>query len=430
MAMEEEISLRELIEILIRGKWLIAAITLIAVVVSGILSFFVISPTYEAGVTLMASPLSPNNQSKDSDYETLLNYLSQFPQMTLETYRVQVMNPHILSQVIKELNLDPARYSVNSLKDAVDVEAVKDTNLIRITVKDTDPEMAAKIANTLASKFVEFVSETLKAQMGKAAEYLESQMTEEQKNLDRVTEEIKNFMAKPQSVDELEADIEAKLALLTEFKTDLARLEVQEKAIRSALESVKKRLSAEPRLVELKKSIIEDPVMMGIASGKTQSSLDITGLTLKSQEINQTYDILSQKAAELEAELAGIVSQKAAMESSIKKTQGELESLQALFAEKKTEYNRLQEQYNVALETYNTFLKKYQEARITTSSRIGDFNIMVVSPAIVPEKPVAPRKLLNMALATVLGLMVGVFAVFFADYWKRSGIEVKIGENE
>ena len=291
--MEEEISLRELIEILIRGRWMIAGITLVAVIVSAIFSFFVIPPTYEAGVTLMASPLSAKNQPQGSDYETLLNYLSQFPQMTLETYRVQVTNPHILSQVIKELNLDPARYSVNSLKDAVDVEAVKDTNLIRITVKDTDPEIAAKIANTLASKFVEFVSATLKAQMGKAAEYLESQMIEEQKNLDRVTEEIKNFMAKPQSVDELEADIVAKLALLTEFKTELARLEVQEKAIRSSLESLKKRLSAEPRLVELKKSIIEDPAMMGIASGKIQSSVDITGLTLKSQEINQTYDILS-----------------------------------------------------------------------------------------------------------------------------------------
>ncbi|MCF6095687.1 Wzz/FepE/Etk N-terminal domain-containing protein [Thermovorax subterraneus] len=418
--MEEEISLRELIEILIRGKWLIAIITMITVAVSGILSFFVISPTYEAAAILMASPLSPKSQPQGSDYETLLNYLSQFPQMTLETYRAQVTNPHILNSVIKELNLDTTKYSVNSLKEAVSVEAVKDTNLIRITVKDKDPQMAANIANTLSSKFVEFVSETLKAQMGKTAEYLESQMKEEQKNLDQITEEMKNFMAKPQSVDELSADIQAKLALLTEFKTELAKLEVHEKAVRSSLETIEKRLSKEPRLLELKKSIIDDPAMMGIASGKVTNS-DITGLSLKTQEINQTYDMLSQKAAELEAELAGIISQKAAIENSIKKTQSELESLQALYAEKKTEYSRLQEKYNIALETYNTFLKKYQEARITTSGKIGDFNIMVVSPAIVPEKPVAPKKLLNVALATVLGLMVGVFAVFFADYWKRSG---------
>ena len=66
-------------------------------------------------------------------------------------------------------------------------------------------------------------------------------------------------------------------------------------------------------------------------------------------------------------------------------------------------------------------MKKHQEARITTSSKIGDANIMVVSPAIVPDRPVAPRKALNVAIAMVLGLMMGVFIVFFASYWKESG---------
>ncbi|MGB3978485.1 MAG: GNVR domain-containing protein [Tepidanaerobacteraceae bacterium] len=51
---------------------------------------------------------------------------------------------------------------------------------------------------------------------------------------------------------------------------------------------------------------------------------------------------------------------------------------------------------------------------------MGDANIMVVSPAIVPESPVAPRKMLNVAIAMVLGLMLGVFVVFFMDYWKNS----------
>jgi len=420
--MEEEISLRELIEVLIRGKWLIAGITLVAVLVSGILSFFVIPPTYEAKTTLMVSPLLSNNQPLPGDtaYNTLLNFLSQFPQMTLETYRVQVTNPHILNQVIKELNLDPKKYSVSSLGKSIDVEAIKDTNLIRITVKDTDPEMAAKIANTLAPKFVDFLSNTLKEQMGKTAVYLKNQMLEEQKNLDRITEELKNFMAQPQSVNELQQDITAKLQLLTEFKTELVKLDVQEKAVRSSLESTKARLAREPRYLEVKKSIIEDPAMMGIAAGKSGLSSDVTGLTVKSQEINETYDILSQKVAELEAELAGIVSQKTAILNSIKKTQAELESLQAIFAEKQTEYNRLQEQYKVALDTYNIFLKKYQEARITTSSKIGDANIMIVSPALVPEKPVAPKKMLNLVMAAVAGIMLGVFVVFFAYYWKRS----------
>jgi uncharacterized protein involved in exopolysaccharide biosynthesis len=422
--MEEEISLRELIEVLLRGKWIIAAITIIAMLVSGIFSFFIISPTYEARTTLMVSPLVPKNPppTQESAYNTLLSYLSQYPQMTLETYRVQVTNPHILNQVIKDLNLDPEKYDLNSLRDAIDVEAVKDTNLIRITVKDKNPEMAARMANTLAPRFVDFLSNALQEQMGKSAAFLKTQMQEEQKNLQAATEELKKFMAQPQSVNELQQDIEAKLKLITDFKTQLVQLDVDEKATRASLESARARLSKEPKFLDLQKSVIDDPVMAGLAAGKSDGKMsDVAGLTMKSQEINENYTMLNNKVAELEVTLSGIISQKAAISDNIRKTQAELESLQATLAEKQTEYNRLQQQFTVAQDTYNTFLQKYQEARITTSSKIGDANIMVVSPAIVPDRPVAPKKALNVAIAMVLGLMVGVFTVFFLDYWQKSG---------
>lgn len=420
--MEEEISLRELIEIMLRGKRIIIAITVIAMLVSGILSFFVISPTYEARSTLMVSPLVQKNPppGQDSAYDTLLSYLSQYPQMSLETYRVQVTNPHILNQVIKDLDLNKEEYNLNTLREMINVEAIKDTNLIRIAVKDHDPEMAARISNTLAPKYVDFLSKTLQEQMGKSATFLQTQMEEEQKNLDAATEELKNFMAKPQSVNELQKDIDAKLELITEFKTKLIELDVEEKAVRASLESAKTRLAKEPKFLDLQKSIVDDPTMAGLAAGKTGSMSDALGLTMNSQEINSNYIMLNAKVADLEVHLAGIVSQRTALASNIQQTQTELESLQAILAKKQTEYNRLQQQFTIAQDTYNTFLQKYQEARITTSSKIGDANIMVVSPAIVPDRPVAPRKALNVAIAMVLGLMVGVFTVFFMDYWKNS----------
>lgn len=420
--MEEEISLRELIEIILRGKRIIIVITLIAMLVSGILSFFVISPTYEARSTLMVSPLVEKNQppGQDSAYDTLLSYLSRYPQMSLETYRVQVTNPHILNQVIKDLDLNKEEYNQNTLRDMINVEAIKDTNLIRIAVKDHDPEMAARVANTLAPKYVDFLSKTLQEQMGKSATFLQTQMEEEQKNLDAATEELKDFMAKPQSVNELQKDIDAKLELITGFKTKLIELDVEEKAVLASLDSAKSSLAKEPKFLDLQKSIIDDPAMAGLAAGKTGNMSDVVGLTINSQETNSNYIMLNAKVADMEVELAGIVSQRTALASNIQKTQTELESLQAILAKKQTEYNRLQQKYHIAQDTYNTFLQKYQEARITTSSKIGDANIMVVSPAIVPDRPVAPRKALNVAIAMVLGLMVGVFTVFFMDYWKNS----------
>ena len=76
---------------------------------------------------------------------------------------------------------------------------------------------------------------------------------------------------------------------------------------------------------------------------------------------------------------------------------------------------------NFAQSTYEAFLKKYEEIRILKSSDIGDASIIIVSPAVEPIKPIAPNKKLNVAIAGVLGLMLGVFTAFFTEYWKESG---------
>ena len=43
-------------------------------------------------------------------------------------------------------------------------------------------------------------------------------------------------------------------------------------------------------------------------------------------------------------------------------------------------------------------------------------NIQVIDEARVPDKPIKPRPMLNMAIAGVLGLMIGVFITFLLEF--------------
>jgi uncharacterized protein involved in exopolysaccharide biosynthesis len=52
---------------------------------------------------------------------------------------------------------------------------------------------------------------------------------------------------------------------------------------------------------------------------------------------------------------------------------------------------------------------------------LDGLNAVFISPAIEPENPVSPNKKLNLALALVGGLFVGVIAVFVRRYWQISG---------
>lgn len=435
--MEEEISLREIIEVLIRGKWIIALITVIAVLIAGIFSFFIIPPTYEATATLMVSAISPKiqqmvsvitlvNQQMGDDFQELIDSLSQYPQMTLETYRTQVENPLIIKDVIETLNLDPEKYSIASLKESIKVNSIKDTNLIEIKVKNRDPKLASQMANLLAQKFVDFVSDSTKQQIGKSAQFIKTQLDKEKQNLDETGEELKTFLAQPRGVNELQSEINSKIEQLTQFKSQLVAIEVEEQETLASLGKAQSELEKQPRTLKTVKSISDDPYLSQLAQDKYNGKTsELSGLKMESEEINPVYIQLTQEIADYQINLSRIAAQKEILKVKIQEIQKELGTLQADLAEKQVEQDRLQQQLNLAQNTYNTFLQKYQETRITETARTGEADIMVAAPAMVPEKPVAPRKMFNVAIATVLGVMVGVFTVFFIEFWKNTGVEAK-----
>jgi len=143
-------------------------------------------------------------------------------------------------------------------------------------------------------------------------------------------------------------------------------------------------------------------------------------LQLHSEEVNPIYLELSQTLANDTIKLSSISAQRNAIKERITENQKQLEALQAELAEKEVTYEQLQRQVELSKENYNTFLEKYQESKVTQSAKIGEANIMVVSPAMIPEQPVSPNKKLNVAIAAVLGLMLSVFLVFFKNFWQNS----------
>lgn len=77
----------------------------------------------------------------------------------VNSYRVLCKTDRVLSQVVQELNLP---YSVNTLKSMVSVGSQSDTEIIRIFVTNTDPQMAQLIANTVSKVFQKEVADIMK----------------------------------------------------------------------------------------------------------------------------------------------------------------------------------------------------------------------------------------------------------------------------
>lgn len=152
----EEISLRELFFVLRKRIALIIVLFLIAVFVAGLLSYYVLESEYQTFTTLMVGKPKDYQTENKIEYNDLM-----INQRLVSTYGEIIKSRVVTDKVIENLGLD---LSFNAFKNKVNVNLVKDTEIIKIQVTDNDPLLVADIANEIAVVFIESVKDIMKVE--------------------------------------------------------------------------------------------------------------------------------------------------------------------------------------------------------------------------------------------------------------------------
>lgn len=417
--MDDSIELRRLIEVVLKGKWIIAGITLIAMLVTGVVSFFVLEPTYQARTTLLVSLPQRPPQVSSSGLSYLLEGISATPYTSMETLRRQATSSAVLSQVIGQLHLD---LTPEQLSQKVTAQVPKDTTLLEIAVTDSDPELAAAIANTVVEVFVAHVDRLTKGQIQLASRFLEEQLAAEQAKLQQATAELKEFLQQPRGTDELERELNAKLDLITEYESQKVQLQVELDALRAELAQSEALVNTLPARLTTTRVVADDPILHQLAAEEAGDATNVARLRMESEQMNDAWMEASRLAAVKRVELARLEAQLATLDSVIASTSKELESLRTELVDKQTVQQQLEYRVELSNQVLQALQQKYHESSISEAAQIAETSVAVASPALVPTKPVAPRKVMNVAVAAVLGLMVGTGFVLFADYWRSTGM--------
>ena len=150
----EELNLKELLD-LFMGK--ILQIILIVIIAAGIGIIYTmgfVTPKYSSSTSLVltTSEKSAEVDSTNSITTTDITINSKL----VSTYSELVKSKKVLRQVISNLNID---VSEDELRKNVSVNAVENTELIRITVTNENAVYSAKIANEIAKVFSEMIPE-------------------------------------------------------------------------------------------------------------------------------------------------------------------------------------------------------------------------------------------------------------------------------
>ncbi|PYZ92571.1 capsule biosynthesis protein [Salipaludibacillus keqinensis] len=141
--MEETISLKEIVETLKKRIKMIIAITVAAVALAAVVSYFMLTPSYSSSTQLLVNQSTEEGQAYTSgELRTNLDLIN--------TYNVIITSPRILEPTLEELNLER---SMGALRNQINVSAEGDSQVVTISVEDDNPAMAVQIANAVGEVF-------------------------------------------------------------------------------------------------------------------------------------------------------------------------------------------------------------------------------------------------------------------------------------
>lgn len=143
----EEIDILDFIRYYV-SKWFIVAILLVLVLIGGnIYTRKFRTPMYKSDTTIILVSEKTSELGKDSGYtQSDLN----FNKNLVTTYSNIVKSKKVLNQVKEDLRLES---TYTELYGKVTVSSVDDTEIIKITVTDSDPVRAMMIANSIVPIF-------------------------------------------------------------------------------------------------------------------------------------------------------------------------------------------------------------------------------------------------------------------------------------
>ncbi len=452
---EKRITLADYLRILLRRKWLIV-LTFISFLGAAVGFSFIAVPVYEATTTIMIE--------KEGGMEDHIFSVSNFmkKEVAIKT-QVEILKSRTLTEGVIDAvlaspegeafqdmmtgknGLLPTRGQMaKSLQANLKVTPIRDTDIIEVKVTAKKPGMAALLANTVASEYHQQSLRLSRGEISEVRQFLQEQSAIVQDSLRLAEEELKTYMQE-EEVSALPEETAELVKQLATFESMLNEAKIELEANQKRLDHMKKQLSqrksqlldeitqtSTPMIAKLREEITDLEAMRAeyVAQGfeETHPKMQQILTRIKETKANLIEEISQLVSRELTLKdplsySQDLVSKILAMEIEMQSLSAKADALKTIvnrysqkmnvLPEKSLRLARLQRSTNVGENIYLMLKEKYEEARIKEAGQIG--NVRIVDQAIAPEKPVRPKKKLNVLLGAFLGLLLGGGFAFFLE---------------
>jgi non-specific protein-tyrosine kinase len=282
--------------ILRRWAWLLVLVTLVAGLTGYIISKRT-TPVYEAVTTML---INEAPATRNTDYSSIMT-----SERLAQTYSQLMTKQPILEGVLARLGLTR---DVSDLKEAIQVQPVRDTTLIEVRVEDTNPGLAADIANSLVAEFTEQNQELQASRYAASKENLSNRLAEIDAQIQDTSQQIEalsgNDPGGAASLTSERSQLEAALADYRQAYTFL--LQSYEQVRLAEAQSTANIIQAEPAVSPERP--IRPRTLVNTLLAAIVGFLAAAGLVLLIEAMDDTLKGPDQVANELNLPVLGLIS--------------------------------------------------------------------------------------------------------------------------
>jgi succinoglycan biosynthesis transport protein ExoP len=441
--------------ILWKRKWLIM-LPALAVLSAVTIVVWRLPNVYESTTLLIVKPPTIPNavvpSLSETDLSLRLNNINQVAQSRssleplvtkYDLYKRERANGEPMEMIIDRMRKDIL----------VEIEHGNNDNIpsFKISYKERDPRTTQAVTSELASKYVNAQTEGIRVEGQKTKEFFDDQLVQAKQVLDGIDQKRLSYMQ--ENVGHLPSEASSLIAQLAGLREqqkaligDIGRLQDRRSALNSQITIMSKQIGQDAMdIAETTTDPKTTPTYAELMRRKSELEAEVqdmlTGLRPKNPDVVKKQvqlDSVKREMEQMNNEWKARIEEKrkklservnlpvAGYESELTLTEGELGRQQGLLAATETQIaelngrinnvptaevqlGALDREYQTSKAYYDQLLEKRQRAALSVdvATKQQGETITVVDPANLPEKPVAPKRMILIGAGLAIGLAIG-----------------------
>lgn len=317
--------------------------------------------------------------------------------------------------------------ALKALQENLGVSPVRGSRLVAVSYDNPNPVVAARIANGFAENFIQSNLDRKFESSSYAREFLEERIAQTKERLESAERQLVAYAASQQIINVGEPSENAGSRGATESLTSNNLVALNNALARTRAE----RVAAEERWRSARTSdlmtlpeVLQNPTIQRLteqravldAEYRQKLSLfqpDYPEMVRLKDRIDEADNQIQTIAANIRSSVRSqyeiAASQERSLQAQVTGLTGDVLDLR----DRSIQYNILQRELDTTRTLYEALLQRYKEVGVTGGVTAN--NISIVDLATPPREPSKPNMLVNMAIAAMFGLGLGIMAALVLE---------------